>query len=198
MTKNIDKNELLKEFLLSLNANKWTNSNYLSVVSKSNSSEAVWDSNFPLKLRDLVVFFISRSLENIELPIREQFIEMKTQERLETILISYLNPFKDSKLIIERLIEYFKSPESLITTPESIYLISDKFWQLIEDTSIDFNFYTKRFILMSVIVPTTLFWINDESKDSLNTVEYMKKCFKRSMKIGKIRNKIKETFSKFL
>ena len=173
MTKNIDKNELLKEFLLSLNANKWTNSNYLSVVSKSNSSEAVWDSNFPLKLRDLTAFFISRSLENIELPIRDQFIEMKTQERLETILISYLNQFKDSKLIIERLIEYFKSPESLITTPESIYLISDKFWQLIEDTSIDFNFYTKRFILMSVIVPTTLFWINDESKDSLNTVEYM-------------------------
>ena len=198
MTKNIDKNELLKEFLVSLNTNKWTNSNYLSVVSKSISSEAVWDSSFPLKLRDLTAFFISRSLENIELPIRDQFIEMKTQERLEIILISYLNQIKDSKLIIERLIEYFKSPESLFATPASVYLISDKFWQLIEDTSIDFNFYTKRFILMSVIVPTTLFWINDESKDSLNTIDYMKKCFKRSMKIGKIKNKIKETFSRFL
>ena len=62
MTKNIDKNELLKEFLVSLNTNKWTNSNYLSVVSKSISSEAVWDSSFPLKLRDLTAFFISRSL----------------------------------------------------------------------------------------------------------------------------------------
>ena len=96
------------------------------------------------------------------------------------------------------VLEYFKSPESLFATPASVYLISDKFWQLIEDTSIDFNFYTKRFILMSVIVPTTLFWINDESKDSLNTIDYMKKCFKRSMKIGKIKNKIKETFSRFL
>ena len=152
MTKNIDKNELLKEFLVSLNTNKWTNSNYLSVVSKSISSEAVWDSSFPLKLRDLTAFFISRSLENIELPIRDQFIEMKTQERLEIILISYLNQFKDSKLIIERLIEYFKSPESLFATPASVYLISDKFWQLIEDTSIDFNFYTKRFILMLSLI----------------------------------------------
>lgn len=198
MSKNIDKNELLKEFLKSLSTNKWTNVNYSSVVLKSSSSEAIWSSNFPLKLRDLTTFFISKSLENIQLPIRKQFIEMKTQERLETILISYLNQFKDNKLIIKRLVEHFKSPESLVSTPESIYSISDKFWNLIEDSSVDFNFYTKRFILMSVIVPTTLFWIKDASDNNLDTTEYMKKCFKRSMKIGKIKNKIKESLSRFL
>ncbi|MDC1302926.1 COQ9 family protein [Pelagibacterales bacterium] len=198
MSKNIDKNELLKEFLKSLSTNKWTNVNYSSVVLKSSSSEAIWSSNFPLKLRDLTTFFISKSLENIQLPIREQFIEMKTQERLETILISYLNQFKDNKLIIKRLVEYFKSPESLFSAPEPIYSISDKFWNLIEDSSVDFNFYTKRFILMSVIVPTTLFWIKDASDNNLDTTEYMKKCFKRSMKIGKIKNKIKESLSRFL
>jgi len=58
MSKNIDKNELLKEFLKSLSTNKWTNLNYLSVVLKSSSSEAIWSSNFPLKLRDLTAFFI--------------------------------------------------------------------------------------------------------------------------------------------
>ena len=168
MSKNIDKNDLLNEFLKSLSTNKWTNLNYSSVVLKSSSSEAIWSSNFPLKLRDLTTFFISKSLEDIQLPIREQFIEMKTQERLETILISYLNQFKDNKLIIKRLVEHFKSPESLVSTPESIYSISDKFWNLIEDSSVDFNFYTKRFILMSVIVPTTLFWIEDTS----DTVSY--------------------------
>ena len=198
MSKNIDKNDLLKEFLKSLSTNKWTNLNYSSVVLKSSSSEAIWSSNFPLKLRDLTTFFISKSLENIQLPIRKQFIEMKTQERLETILISYLNQFKDNKLIIKRLVEHFKSPESLVSTPESIYTISDKFWNLIEDSSVDFNFYTKRFILMSVIVPTTLFWIKDASDNNLDTTEYMKKCFKRSMKIGKIKNKIKESLSRFL
>jgi len=198
MDKNIDKNTLLEEFLASLNANRWTNSNYLSVVSKSAVSDVIWNSNFPLNLKDLTIFFINKSLEKIELPARDQFIEMKTQARLEIILLSYLNQFKDNKLIIERLIKYFKSTESLVTSPESIYLISDKFWNLIDDTSVDFNFYTKRFILMSVIVPTILFWVEDDSDNSLNTNEYIKKCFNRSMKIGKIKNKIKEAFSKFL
>lgn len=198
MDQNIDKNTLLEEFLASLNANRWTNSNYLSVVSKSAISDIIWNSNFPLDLKDLTIFFINKSLEKIELPTRDQFIEMNTQARLEIILLSYLNQFKDNKLIIERLIKYFKSTESLVTSPESIYLISDKFWNLIEDTSVDFNFYTKRFILMSVIVPTILFWVEDESDNSLNTNEYIKKCFNRSMKIGKIKNKIKEAFSKFL
>jgi len=198
MDQNIDKNTLLEEFLASLNANRWTNSNYLSVVSKSAISDIIWNSNFPLDLKDLTIFFINKSLEKIELPTRDQFIEMKTQARLEIILLSYLNQFKDNKLIIKRLIKYFKSTESLTTSPESIYLISDKFWNLIEDTSVDFNFYTKRFILMSVIVPTILFWVEDESDNSLNTNEYIKKCFNRSMKIGKIKNKIKEAFFKFL
>jgi len=198
MDQNIDKNTLLEEFLASLNANRWTNSNYLSVVSKSAISDIIWNSNFPLDLKDLTIFFINKSLEKIELPTRDQFIEMNTQARLEIILLSYLNQFKDNKLIIKRLIKYFKSTESLTTSPESIYLISDKFWNLIEDTSVDFNFYTKRFILMSVIVPTILFWVEDESENSLNTNEYIKKCFNRSMKIGKIKNKIKEVFFKFL
>ena len=198
MDKNIDKNTLLEEFLASLNANRWTNSNYLSVVSKSAISDIIWNSNFPLDLKDLTIFFINKSLEKIELPTRDQFIEMNTQARLEIILLSYLNQFKDNKLIIKRLIKYFKSTESFTTSPESIYLISDKFWNLIEDTSVDFNFYTKRFILMSVIVPTILFWVEDESENSLNTNEYIKKCFNRSMKIGKIKNKIKEVFFKFL
>jgi len=198
MDQNIDKNTLLEEFLASLNANRWTNSNYLSVVSKSAISDIIWNSNFPLDLKDLTIFFINKSLEKIELPTRDQFIEMNTQARLEIILLSYLNQFKDNKLIIKRLIKYFKSTESFTTSPESIYLISDKFWNLIEDTSVDFNFYTKRFILMSVIVPTILFWVEDESDNSLNTNEYIKKCFNRSMKIGKIKNKIKEAFFKFL
>ena len=198
MDQNIDKNTLLEEFLASLNANRWTNSNYLSVVSKSAISDIIWNSNFPLDLKDLTIFFINKSLEKIELPTRDQFIEMNTQARLEIILLSYLNQFKDNKLIIKRLIKYFKSTESLTTSPESIYLISDKFWNLIEDTSVDFNFYTKRFILMSVIVPTILFWVEDDSDNSLNTNEYIKKCFNRSMKIGKIKNKIKKAFSKFL
>ena len=198
MDKNIDKNTLLEEFLASLNANRWTNSNYLSVVLKSDVSDVIWNSNFPLDLKDLTIFFINKSLEKIELPTRDQFIEMNTQARLEIILLSYLNQFKDNKLIIKRLIKYFKSTESLTTSSESIYLISDKFWNLIEDTSVDFNFYTKRFILMSVIVPTILFWVEDDSDNSLNTNEYIKKCFNRSMKIGKIKNKIKKAFSKFL
>ena len=198
MDQNIDKNTLLEEFLASLNANRWTNSNYLSVVSKSAISDIIWNSNFPLDLKDLTIFFINKSLEKIELPTRDQFIEMNTQARLEIILLSYLNQFKDNKLIIKRLIKYFKSTESFTTSPESIYLISDKFWNLIEDTSVDFNFYTKRFILMSVIVPTILFWVEDDSDNSLNTNEYIKKCFNRSMKIGKIKNKIKKAFSKFL
>ena len=48
MSKNIEKNTLLEEFVLSLTDNNWSESNYLNVIEESSASEAVWSANFPL------------------------------------------------------------------------------------------------------------------------------------------------------
>ena len=40
MSKNIEKNTLLEEFLLSLTDKNWSESNYLNVIKESSSSEA--------------------------------------------------------------------------------------------------------------------------------------------------------------
>ena len=195
MTENIDKKQLLAEFINSLTDNSWSNRNYSAVISATSKNKAEWDSNFPLGLEDLTKFFIEDSLSNVPLPERSKFLEMKTQARLEFILTTYLKQFNNKDIII-KLVTYFKTPELILTSSGSVYLISNKFWNLIEDTSIDFNFYTKRFILMSVITPTILFWTKDDSEDNKDTEQYMKKCFKRSMGLGKIKNKIKSFFSK--
>ena len=164
-------------------------------MSASGKNKAEWDSNFPIGLEDLTKFFIEDSLNNVSLPERSEFLEMKTQARLEFILTTYLKQFNNKDIII-KLVSYFKTPELILTSSGSAYLISNKFWNLIEDTSIDFNFYTKRLILMGVIVPTILFWTKDNSEDNKGTEQYMKKCFKKSMGLGKVKNKIKSFFTK--
>ena len=59
MSKNIEKNTLLEEFLLSLTDKNWSETNYLNVIEESSSSEAVWSANFPLGLRDLTALYLS-------------------------------------------------------------------------------------------------------------------------------------------
>ena len=149
MSKNIEKNTLLEEFVLSLTDNYWSESNYLNVIEESSSSEAVWSANFPLGLRDLTALYIAKSLENISIPNKDQFVHLKTQERLEEILMSYFNQFND-KLVVNKLVNFLKTYESMAVTPESIYHISDKFWRLIEDKSIDFNYYTKKIFIIKI------------------------------------------------
>ncbi|MDC3111556.1 hypothetical protein OA413_05045, partial [Pelagibacteraceae bacterium] len=118
MSKNIEKNTLLEEFLLSLTDKNWSESNYLNVIEESSSSEAVWSANFPLGLRDLTAFYIAQSLENISITNKDQFVHLKTQERLEEILMSYFNQFND-KLVINKLVNFLKTYESMAVTPES-------------------------------------------------------------------------------
>ena len=64
----------------------------------------------------------------------------------------------------------------LVTKPfllKKISLIySNKIWFLLEDKSVDFNFYTKRFILSQILIKTLIYWRGSESiektKDFIN------------------------------
>ena len=46
---------------------------------------------------------------------------------------------------------------------------SDRVWRLLEDKSVDFNYYTKRLILSQILINSTLYWrgSNDLNKTQI-------------------------------
>ena len=61
----------------------------------------------PAGITHLTAFYISKSLENISIPNKAQYEHLKTQDRLEEILMSYFNQFND-KLIVNKLVNFLK------------------------------------------------------------------------------------------
>ena len=75
-----------------------------------------------------------------------------------------------------------------------LFSISDEVWFVSGDSSTDFNYYTKRFILMNIYVSTFLYFLKDSSEDFSKTENLLDKQIKAVLKFGKLKSKIMNIF----
>jgi ubiquinone biosynthesis protein COQ9 len=52
------------------------------------------------------------------------------------------------------------------------------------DRATDYNYYTKRLLLAGVLSSTTLFWLNDRSKDHAATWAFLDRRIDEVLKVG--------------
>jgi ubiquinone biosynthesis protein COQ9 len=64
---------------------------------------------------------------------------------------------------IRRVTAYFALPGHQVLATKCAYRTVDAIWRLAGDRSTDFNFYTKRALLVGVYGATVLYWLADES-----------------------------------
>ena len=73
-----------------------------------------------------------------------------------------------------------------------MYKTVDLIWYAVGDKSADFNFYTKRALLAGVISATSLFWINDESEDSVDSWQFLDRRIADVLKIPLLRSRLQK------
>jgi ubiquinone biosynthesis protein COQ9 len=82
-------------------------------------------------------------------------------------------------------------PNLLLNSNKILFKIADEIWFLSGDKSTDYNYYTKRIILMKVYALTFSFFIFDNSKNLERTRNFLDKEIDIVLKFGKFTNKIK-------
>jgi len=66
----------------------------------------------------------------------------------------------------------------------ALHRTSDAVWNLIGDTSVDHNWYTKRMLLGGVISSTTLYWLNDRSPEKEKSWQFLDRRLNDVVKVG--------------
>ncbi|WP_341756279.1 MULTISPECIES: COQ9 family protein [unclassified Candidatus Tisiphia] len=80
-----------------------------------------------------------------------------------------------SKLVHLRNRSYFTTPSNSIFATKIAFRTCDLIWRYAGDKSIDYNYYTKRGLLLSVYITSILYYIQDESENNVNTDQYITK-----------------------
>ena len=144
---------------------------------------------FPYGLKSLMNelnFLIDEKLKKKKPPYN--FKKFRVNEKIMYFVMQRLR-FFDSLVDKNFFFKQTVRPQLLINSNKILYKIADEIWFLSGDNSTDFNFYSKRLILMNIYVATFSFFVFDKSKGLKKTEEFLNKQIKLVLSFGKIKRK---------
>ena len=171
----------------------FNNFNISSILKKNSISEEDFYYFFPDKTKSLCNFFLSNLQLKLEKKIKNKIKNEKSiSKRVNFILfelISLLNEDKDIRLYFLNYIS--RKPTYL---KKISVKFSDRVWRLLEDKSVDFNYYTKRLILSQILINSILYWRG--SNDLNKTQIFIEKQIFLLGKFGYYKSNFKKFISK--
>lgn len=122
-------------------------------------------------------------LNSIEVPSK---VREKIAKALEIRIIEML-----PKSIILKQNAWFILPQNLLLAGKCYSRTCDKIWRYAGDKSDDFNYYTKRGLLLGVYASARVFYLSDDSSDYVKTKEFVTNSLDNIINVASAMKKIK-------
>lgn len=113
-------------------------------------------------------------------------------EKIYEAIVIRLNLLNKNKDAAKKTISFLSLPWNITISLKLAWRTMDLIWyKVCNDQSHDFNYYTKRGLLLSVYSSTLLYWIEDTSEDFKNTKQFLINRLKDVASFGKMIQKAK-------
>jgi len=141
--------------------------------------------------------FIDIFSEIIDLEVKENYnsIEEKPErvpEKIKKIIMIRLNLCQKYKEAVRSSISLSAIPVNTKISINILYRTCNSIWRIVGDKSTDFSFYTRRISLAAVYTSTLLFWLNDKSKNSIETEFFLDRRLKDISKISSLKRPLSD------
>ncbi|HEU5046565.1 MAG TPA: COQ9 family protein [Rickettsiales bacterium] len=147
---------------------------------------------FPAGVRDCVTFLLETQNDELAQAMQHEKLEtLRVPDRIEKIILARLEKWQSMREVIRRTVSFNALPWNSMAACKGLYDVVDLIWRLAGDKSTDFNFYTKRMTLSAVYSSTVLFWLNDDSEQHEETVQFLKRRLNDVAAFGRFTNKFK-------
>ena len=171
----------------------FNNFNISSILKKNSISEEDFYYFFPDKTKSLCNFFLSNLQLKLEKKIKKKIKNEKSiSKRVNFILFELISLLNEDKDISLYFLNYISRKPTYLKKISIKF--SDRVWRLLEDKSVDFNYYTKRLILSQILINSILYWRG--SNDLNKTQAFIEKQIFLLGKFGYYKSNFKKFISK--
>jgi ubiquinone biosynthesis protein COQ9 len=140
---------------------------------------------FPEGERDLVLYFsFWATEETLKRLTKRKLADLRVRDRITLGVRTRLEILSPHKQAMAAALAFMARPPLSFFVPKLIWHAADKIWWAGGDTATDYNHYTKRALLSGVITATTLFWLNDSSKNHEQTWAFLDRRIDNVLKVG--------------
>ena len=91
---------------------------------------------------------------------------LRVRDRVAAAVRARIEQAAPHREAVRRLMAYLALPQNAPLAAKLAYRMANAVWYAAGDTSVDFNFYTKRALLAGVYTSTLLYWLQDEGDGS--------------------------------
>ena len=165
--------------------------NIRAILKKNSISEEDFYCFFPNKTKSLCSYFLTNLQFKLEKKIKNKIKNEKSiSKRVNLILFELIKLLNEDKEVSLFFLNYISRKP--IYLKKMTIKFADRVWRLLEDKSVDFNYYTKRMILSQILINSILFW---RGSNNLNKTEIF--IEKQIFLLGKF-GYYKSNFKKFI
>ena len=184
--------EILNQFSSNKNLKQVFKESLIALNVEQKNHNRIITYHFPNYFNDVISFFNELISIRLEKSLPKKFVEMRVSEKIKYCIISRLKILNEYNIDYNYLFKFMIKPCNLIFSKKLLFKISDDIWNFSGDKSVDFNYYSKRIILMKIYFSSFRFWINDHSIKKKQTDEFVNDQLKITSKIGKYKSLFKE------
>lgn len=171
----------------------WNWSTIENAAVKAGYSADMAHAVFPTELPDVLRHFsdwadrqMLAALENTDktdMRVRDK-VRRGVAERIRV-----LQPYKES---VKAGMSYWMRPFRKIEAGKMVWQTADRIWEWAGDEATDYNRYTKRALLSGVITSTMLAWMNDNSDNYQETLDFLDRRIDNVLGLGRIIGQFKQ------
>ena len=160
----------------------WSNSTFEAACRETDISERKARLFCPRGALDLAVAFHKWGDDQFEISFKKKRIsKLKVREKIKKAVELRIKLASD-KEAVRRGVVLFALPIYAFEGSRLIWDTADLIWELIGDSSEDYNWYSKRTILSAVYASTVLYWLGDDSEGNKETWHFLDRRIEDVMK----------------
>ena len=165
----------------------WTDAAYKRGLAQVKISRGEADLLFPQGLRGLIELFGVWADQQMLQRIAGEagFSHRRVRDKIAFAVRARLEALTPHREAMRRLLFWYALPTHAPLGARRLYRTVDLMWRAAGDNATDFNFYTKRGLLVMVIKTTVLFWLDDDSPHCRATWDFLDRRIGEVLKLGK-------------
>jgi ubiquinone biosynthesis protein COQ9 len=148
---------------------------------------------FPGGLSDFVAYFsdwADRQMKESLAGTVPQDHRVRDRVRMAVLArIRVLQPWKEA---VRRAMSYWAIPPRNLRATQAVWRTADAIWVWAGDTATDYNRYTKRTLLATVLGATMLAWVQDETADADSIAPFLDRRIETVMRLGQMVGRFKK------
>ncbi|MCA8908169.1 MAG: COQ9 family protein [Rhodospirillaceae bacterium] len=183
------RDRLLEEVMINVAFDGWTDRSLADAARMTDTDPALLAAAFPDGVEDVVLHLHDWADRQMLAALEaegEAFHDLGMTERVEMAVMARLDALAPHKEAVRRGLVLVLSPRVGSRSSRAAMRTVDCIWRACGDTATDFNHYTKRLMLLSVLGKTLVCWLGDSSEDHAATRRFLHRRLVEVTHMGKL------------